>query len=704
VIITIAKENYEVQYVNNAWEITNALAQSRASFFTYDLETTGLHIKKDRPFLGAICFNHQVYVFPTEKGIMQHLPKWAKMVKRIVNHHITYDMHMTANVIGDEAVLEIRNQMDTMGLCRLTFEAISARDGGDSLKLKAIGKKYIDDKADHYEKEVKAWLKKKTSDNRKVLMAFLKGEGWTMKKFEEYMKNGWEFPPDIQRIYSAWQEEYPNPTYKSVPMGIMLPYVAVDVILAKILVLKCTPVIKNRKQEHILQQECDLLPVVFRMERAGIKTDIEYLKECGKKMDGYIEKMYTQLYEIVGQEFSADQHAFIKKLYEGWLGKEVASTDKAFLKKMADKFKDDKVGIAASLITRIRRFTKWRQTYIERIIEVASYDGRFYTSMNPYNPISGRFSGDSQQMPKDAIMDENGEEIFHPRRAFTVSGDGYNEMYFLDFSQVELRMQAHYTLPFGGDVNMCRAYMPYHCFHYRTGEEYNFQTIEGRGRWNEKQEDGETSAWIEKDTNEPWVATDVHLATTLKALVAMGHDPKTMDKKEIKWWRKKGKIFNFMRNYGGGDKKAAETLDIPMEAASALNKGYTDAFPVVVTYQNNVVVAMSRKGYAYNSMGRRYYLYNPNKFYKVANYIIQGSCADDLKKKMIKIDTFLLENHYKTRLILCIHDELVFEVYDGEAHIISEIKKMMEDTPNVLVPIIAEVEKTKTCWADKKGE
>jgi DNA polymerase-1 len=76
-------------------------------------------------------------------------------------------------------------------------------------------------------------------------------------------------------------------------------------------------------------------------------------------------------------------------------------------------------------------------------------------------------------------------------------------MYFLDFSQVELRMQAHYTLPFGGDVNMCRAYMPYHCFHYRTGEEYNFQTIEGRGRWNEKQEDGETSDWIEKDTNEP---------------------------------------------------------------------------------------------------------------------------------------------------------------------------------------------------------
>jgi DNA polymerase-1 len=112
---------------------------------------------------------------------------------------------------------------------------------------------------------------------------------------------------------------------------------------------------------------------------------------------------------------------------------------------------------------------------------------------------------------------------------------------------------------------------------------------------------------------------------------------------------------------------------------------------------------MQRKGYVYNISGRRYYIYNPNKFYKVANYLIQGSCADDLKKKMIQIDHFLLENHYKTRLLLCIHDELVFEVYEGEQHVIPKIKAMMEHTPGVLIPIIAEIEKTNTCWADKKG-
>jgi DNA polymerase I-like protein with 3'-5' exonuclease and polymerase domains len=94
----------------------------------------------------------------------------------------------------------------------------------------------------------------------------------------------------------------------------------------------------------------------------------------------------------------------------------------------------------AQVISKLRRLEKWKETYIERILEASEYDGRFYTGMNQFNPISGRFSGDAQQFPKDKITDENGEEIFHPRRAFTTSSD---YMYFIDFSQIELRVQAH---------------------------------------------------------------------------------------------------------------------------------------------------------------------------------------------------------------------------------------------------------------------
>lgn len=276
-------------------------------------------------------------------------------------------------------------------------------------------------------------------------------------------------------------------------------------------------------------------------------------------------------------------------------------------------------------------------------------------------------------------------------------------MYFLDFSQVELRMQSHYTLAFGGDVNLCRAYAPFKCVHYRTGEIYDYKDEQERKRWDEKQEDGKSSAWLIPETKEPWVETDVHSATTINALTIMGIDHTKLSPKEFKKWRSKGKMTNFLRNYGGSARACAEQLEVTLEEATALVNGYTKAFPLVITYQNKVIEQMQRKGYCINMSGRRYYVANSDKHYKVTNYLIQGSCADDLKKKMIQINTFLTENKYKTRMLLCVHDELIFEVYDGEEFIIPKIKEIMEHAPDVMIPIIAEVEKSNTCWADKKG-
>lgn len=155
-------------------------------------------------------------------------------------------------------------------------------------------------------------------------------------------------------------------------------------------------------------------------------------------------------------------------------------------------------------------------------------------------------------------------------------------------------------------------------------------------------------------------------------------------------------------NYGGGDKTASESLDISLESAKALNQGYTDAFPVVIVYQENVTKALKKKGYAVNLYGRRYYITNYRKFYKCGNYLIQGSCAEILKMKMIEIDEFLTANNCKTRMILCVHDELQFEEYEGEEWVIAKIKEIMEDVPDCYVPIVAEIEKTATNWSEKK--
>lgn len=444
--------------------------------------------------------------------------------------HMTYDMHMVANIVNEEFVPYLK-WGDTMCLARLAFEAISIRDGGDSLALKHISKKYIDPHADKYEKDVKSWLKAKEAADKKVLIAMLKGINWSLKRLQNAMDGTEEVPQEAMEILNLWNKNYPKPSYKDVPQSIMIPYLAVDVILTSILVKKALPVVVERQQQSTMSREFDLLPVVFKMERQGLLVDRDYLKNAGYKLEQYIQDLKVLSHQLAGTTFNVGQHKLIKQIYAERLGHEPKSTDKQFLVKQGREGDE-----LARVISKLRRLEKWKETYVERILDASEYDGRFYTNMNQFNPISGRFSGDAQQFPKDKIVDENGEEIFHPRRAFKIVS-GY--LYFIDFSQIELRVQAHYTIPFGGDLNLCRAYMPFRCKHYADGTE--FDNIH---RWDERQEDG-SSAWI-MENGKPWTPTDVHAATANKALEAMNL---VAEGSEFKKWRDIGKRFNFMRKY-----------------------------------------------------------------------------------------------------------------------------------------------------------
>jgi DNA polymerase-1 len=665
--LTIGNEDYEITYTPSRKPIDDALERDKPLYITFDTETDGLHIKKARPFLAAVAWDGKVFVFPAQKNMLAGLAEWSKKVGRVFAHNTTYDMHMVANIMGDDFPTMITNWGDTMGLCRLIFEAVSMSDGGDSLALKKIASKYIDVNADRYEKDVKSWLKTKEAQDKKILIAMLKSAGWSLLRLQRALDGAEDVPCSVMEIYNEFNKEYPKPTYRSVPLPTMIPYLATDVILTNILVRKAMPVVINREQTLVAKREFSLIPVIYEMERAGLEVDREYLKESHYRMAHYIEDLKMRSYELAGKEFAVGQHAVIKDIYTDKLGERPQTTDKKFLSKQAAQGDE-----LAQIIKKLRRLEKWQATYIEKILNDSEYDGRFYTQLNQYNPVTGRFSGDAQQFPKDAIVDDEGNEIFNPRRAFK------GRVYYLDYSQVELRVQAHYTMYFGGDLNLCRAYMPFKCY----------------------EKDGK---WYREEDHTEWTPTDVHSATTIKALDAMGIDYTTLSEKDFKRWRNIGKMFNFMRNYGGGDKKAADVLDIEIEQAKALNQGYTSAFPVVIEYQRAVERTFYEKGYAQNLYGRRYYLSDSWRYYKAANYIIQGSCADMLKDKMIRIYEYIKQNELKTRMILCVHDELQFEVPPGEDWILPHIKAIMEDTPNIQVPIVCEVEFTETYWSDKRG-
>lgn len=755
--VTAQYKKYDIA-PDSMWKIEELFRLDKPKMVVLDSETDGLHIKKNKPFMWVFGwsiprdkrtpgFKGRVFAFDHDLKILRKVLELCKEVKVTIGQNVKYDFHMMENATPWERIIaRLNNVVDTMALSRLCVEAVSARDGGDKLGLKDMTVKYIDHLAKQFEVAVKREIGRINAERRNVLKVLLKPhKGWGIGKIETVFKvktrevegespmkiytlerkQLWEeVPEEVYSLYKDWIDEYPSANYADVDREVMIQYIFSDGIYTLELAEKSWPTMIQRSQTGIFDMEQKLLPVLFGQERTGMPVDQEYLKVSFQKLGDEILRCYRELWELTGRHFTVSQDAVIKDIYEERNGERPDSTDKAFLKKQ-------KGCRIAKLIGRIRRLDKWQSTYVSRIVEVSAYDGRFYTQFNPYTAVSGRQGSDAQQFPRSRILTEEGEayedehgegkapiemEIFYPRRAFIPEGGSYDEILYFDWSQIELRVQANYTILLGRpDVNLCRAYMPLRCVHYRSQQEYNYTDARERKRWDEKQEeDGETSAWLLEDGT-PWTPTDVHSETAHNALtVGLGYqtiekyksyvhiNDKPIDPKGFKYWRSIGKTFNFMKNYGGGAAKAAETLDVSLAIGEALASGWSASFPEVAHYQNWVINTVRKNGYAENMYGRRYYMSNWSWAYKVGNYLVQGSSADFLKDRMIAIEEFLQHNRLKTKMSANIHDEVQFMKYAGEEWIAPHIKRIMEECEWMLVPVVVEIEATKTNWAEKK--
>ncbi|MGZ9868235.1 DNA polymerase [Priestia endophytica] len=668
---TEVTKQYEKYWIDDFEEINKLFDIDQPKLSVFDSETTGLHIKKDRPFMWVFgwllpkekrkTFKGRVFAFESTVSNLRGMLKLMKKCQMTIGHNVKYDLHMLINGGADEEeVYDLTNVADTMGVCRLSFDAVSARDGGELLGLKKVAQKHIDEHAPEFEKEVKKELRKINDEKRNILKELLKENGWGIGKlkdaykvkkrndmdmFTTERKQRWlEIPKEIEELYFNWMKEHPFANYSEVDRNVMMEYVHGDGIYTLEIMEKFYPTVLKRRQKELFFNESRLILDLLKMERVGMRVNLDYLQACFDKCDDEIQRLYEELWDIVGEKFTVSQEKPIANYFEGILGERPSSTDKSFLK----KHKDNRV---SQLITRLRRLEKWQSTYISRIKEVAEYDGHFYTQYGQFNTVSGRVGSDAQQFPKERILVEEGEtyekehgegsapvelEIFSPRRAFVVEGGEYDKIAYFDLSQIELRAQANYTMLLGRpDLNLCRAYMPFKCTHYKTGEEYKFETKEERMRWNEKDEEG-NSAWLLEDGT-PWTATDVHSETSHNTLMSLNYECKKkykeyshatespVDEKSFKkFWRYIGKMFNFMRNYGGGAKRASEALEVSMEIANALVNGWSSTFPEVAYYQKMVGNKVQKEKYATNMYGRVYFLSNTDKAYKVGNYLVQG--------------------------------------------------------------------------------
>lgn len=740
--ITVGGKTFSIKHIHSGEELFQILCREKPKLLTYDVETTGLHVLADKPFKGAVCFKNQVYIFDTTYDILRWLPRWFQETKYAVGHNMPFDLNMTANVIGTDFLKDRSiKYLDTMNLVSLASDTQSERRGGTSLKLKKLGVDYIDPNANQWEVALKAHLKELKSQQNKMLTAAIRGvekpnqeehmpvaltkngkprkikpKKYTRKEFDALQKEG-NLPPELEEVYNDWLADYKEPTYDDVPPEILDPYLAVDVILTLLLAYKCLPIIKARGQMDAMELERKIIPIVVRMARIGLDVDHEYMEESKVVLQGYIERFYKELWSITephGYKFGSGQSKVILEYYKNVKGIQLESSDSHHLEDMNDR--------ESYLIMKLRTFEKWLSTYIEKIKRDTEYDGRFYSLFQPFKAVTGRFSGDAQQFPKFPLRDDDtGEVIYNPRRAFK------GHWVFADFSQQELRVACHYaySLYKSGhgveDMNLFRAYMPYKCKHYKTGEIYD----KAKHDWAELRDDftmeqldaqmtadGESdprnrtnatkygwSVWV-TENGEYWKPTDLHSATAESAISLLGLNISRHDK-EFKKWRNMAKTVNFGKLYGATWKAIKKNLKVDEDTAKALDEGYYRAFPSLKVYAEQIEKQMKKRGYVNNLYNRKYYMIDPSDFYRAANMIIQGSCAYDVKAKMIKIQDYLDEVGAKTQIVLTVHDEIVYTKVAGEEHIIQHCVAIMENSDNLLVPLVSEQEVTETTWADK---
>ena len=369
--------------------------------------------------------------------------------------------------------------------------------------------------------------------------------------------------------------------------------------------------------------ELPLTGVLAAMEDAGVRIDTYRMGEITARLADRIEELETKAHQLAGEEFmlgSTQQVARILfeklELTAGRKGKTGYSTDTRVLRAIRDEHE------IVPVIEEWREYSKLLNTYLGPLPElIDAKDGRLHTTFNQAVASTGRLSTTNPNLQSIPIRTDLGREI---RSAF-VAEPGYR-LLSADYSQVELRILAHVS----GEPKLREAF--------------------ARGE-------------------------DIHTATAAEVL---GKDPATLTKDE----RNVAKMVNFGIIYGISAFGLSENLEIPREEAQAYIEAYLARFPLVQDFIQRTIERSERGGYATSLFGRR----RPVPELKASNrqtrslgerlavnFVMQGTAADIIKKAMVAIHRRLREEGRAARLVLQVHDELLFEVPEVELSAVKEL-------------------------------
>ena len=707
----------------------------------FDTEATGLNIMQDKPFLYQFGYVHPNMIDGYAYSVdIEHQPQLATQVIKVwhnicktfkyyCGHHVKFDLHMLLNI--DIPYTYEDNLTDTMFWIRYGHDALTEKNGGPPMGLKPYSARYIDMNAKYHEHkldEEKGLIAKAYNQQLKMMLRNC-GEppvkycakSYTLKVLERMFKDPTigveDLEPLIKERYLDWLQNIPLSIQRKMCAGLVLKedipynllnrenlirYAQYDIVYTLETLLFTMKLVIARDNLIGVELENKLIFPLVEMERVGFKADVTYLKESRVKLKNYIKARREYMYDLAGQEFTVSQHTLVKEILFDEFNVVVESTANENLELQLSELErtgDNPNAIEfIKVLQELRTLEKWYSAYIVRFLNQLRNTDRLYTTIWQVGTVSGRVTSDFQQFPKDPIVTIDKEELFHPRKIILVSGGNYNSTVYLDYSQIELRFQAFYTILVGHpDLNLCRAYMPYKCHTRLTdpvGEEYDYP-FDYNNRW--CIEHAYDYDWyLDESPDTIWTPTDVHGATTKAAF----HIDETHP--DFHRLRYIGKTTNFAKNYGATRKRIRAMFPFYSEAEiTKINDAYYIAFPGVKFYHQYCIDRAKLFAYTSNLFGVKYYGVSGHK---LINLLIQGSAAFYLKLKIRELYDYAKTNKHKSKWQMQIHDELSWVRHDEDnPQVFFEYQRIMQDWEDTLVPIVADMEVTTTKWAEKKG-
>lgn len=397
--------------------------------------------------------------------------------------------------------------------------------------------------------------------------------------------------------------------------------------------------------------ELPLSPVIGRMECVGVTIDADLLREVSKQMSVQIALVEGEIYEIAGGPFSIGsvkqlQEVLFEKLKlpSGRKIKTGYSTGAEVLEDLASKGHE-----IAGKILAWRELSKLKSTYADSLpTQISPLTGKVHTSLSQTVASTGRLSSNNPNLQNIPIRTEVGRGI---RKAFVASPG--RVLVSADYSQIELRVFAHMT----GDPNLVKAFEDDDDIHARTA-----RLIFG---------------------------------------VPEGH-PVTGDQ------RRSAKTINFAVLYGAGPFRVSNELGIPQAEARELIKNYYESYPSVRQFAEETLELARTQGYVQTLLGRRRYVPDVNsanyQFRQAAereagNMPVQGTAADIMKLAMLRIDKELAASGLTAKMVLQVHDELLFEAPPEEVPRLAQlVKSSMENAYRMNVRLRADVKSGSNWW------